>query len=445
MRAPGWALFDLPCAIIERVGGVRNRRRVAWVLRGLLVAGVLGLLLALALRTVPTSARRPWDFETYWYAATAATQGVSPYDTDRLARLAQRPVGMPFIYPPVTLPLLVPLTLLPIERAAQVWFATKVLLLVPLVLLWRRYFLPRASIVLLGGVAIFGFNGACIWDLRSGNVAIIEQLLLWAGIAAFAIERRRLFAGCVLTAALFKLFPIAFLTLLLVPSRRSEPQWKLAGGALALFACLVFVPTLAGFPWARGFLGNVPAERPWGLVNPSALGLIDTLLGDHTTPLTRPPFKALAVWIAYLAALVVLSIPTLGRLWRQRNPRECALAGAILYALLVPRMMVYSYLLVLVPVLVLIAPIASRVGGLPIVAGLVTAQAVLRPILGLSYRGTWSANLSFLILLGFWLVYLSVGGRHAPAPASPPRARRHGPSTRGLTQSPRKQDSFSNR
>jgi len=404
--------------------GSQSRRSEA-VSKGLLLVAGLGLLLTLALRIVPDSGRRAWDFETYWYATKAVRQGLNPYDTNSLVRLAQRPVGMPFLYSPATLPLLMPLTLLPIERAALIWFTAKALLLVPLILLWRRHFLPGASIVIVAAVAAFGFNAACVWDLKTGNVAILEEAILWAGFAAFVLGRRRVFAGCMVAAALFKLFPIAFLALLLVPSRKSGPQWKLAGIALTAFALLAFGPTLAGLPWARGFLHNVPAERPWGLVNPSALGLIDTLLGDHTTPLTSPPFKALGLWTAYIAALAGLSIPTLRRLWRRQNPREWVLASAILYALLVPRMMVYSYLLVLVPVLGLMAPIASRVGGLPIVAGLVTAQAILKPILKLSYQGIWSQNLSFLILLGSWLIYVFAGGSHAPA-----REEQHMPAIR---------------
>jgi hypothetical protein len=170
-------------------------------------------------------------------------------------------------------------------------------------------------------------------------------------------------------------------------------------------------------------------ERPWGLVNPSALGLIDTLLGDHTTPLTSPPFKALALWTAYATALAGISLPALRGLWRRRDPREWVLAGAILYALLVPRMMVYSYLLVIVPVLGLIGPIASRVGGLTIPVALLCGQAILWPILGLRYRSiwsqnVWSQNLSFLILLSAWLIYLLASKLHTPPEQLPPSGRK---------------------
>jgi hypothetical protein len=373
-------------------------------LQVMLLIAVLGVLVFLGIRVVPTYARRPWDFETYWCASTAAVQGMNPYDSKVLERLAERPVGMPFLYPPVVLPLLMPLTSLPIEKAAQLWFVFKALLLVPLVLIWQRHVLPSWSVVGVAAVAVFGFNGACVWDLRAGNIAILEQSILWGGFAAYALERRRLFAVCVVAASLFKLVPVVFLALLLVPSRTSAPRWRLAIIAFALFLFLAFAPTAAGFPWARDFLRHLPAERPWGFVNPSALGIIDTLLGDHTTPLTDPPYTALALWAAYAAALVGLSTPALIGLWRRRDPKEWVLAGAMLYALLAPRMMVYSYLLVIVPVLGLIGPIASRIGGPKIVAVILCGQAVLMSMW--SDRGIWTQNFSFLVLLASWLVYL---------------------------------------
>jgi hypothetical protein len=76
----------------------------------------------------------------------------------------------------------------------------------------------------------------------------------------------------------------------------------------------------------------------------------------------------------------------------------------MLYALLAPRMMVYSYLLVIVPVLGLIGPIASRIGGPKIVAVILCGQAVLMSIW--SDRGIWTQNFSFLVLLASWLIYL---------------------------------------
>jgi len=50
------------------------------------------------------------------------------------------------------------------------------------------------------------------------------------------------------------------------------------------------------------------------------------------------------------------------------------------------------------------------------------AQALAKPWLGARYQGTWSAHLAFLMLLGFWLVYLAAGAATArPAPRATAR------------------------
>jgi hypothetical protein len=421
------------------VGGTSKHPIVVGVGRWLVTAAIVFVFLAPATVVVPTSIRKPWDLMTYQFAARAAGQGLNPYDIHVLSQVAGGTVGMPFLYAPITVPLFTPFAALPVQKASQVWTWIKFLLFVSLVRIWRRYFLPDIHLVLLAFVAVFGFNAAAVWDMRSGNVATLEQLLLWVGFAAYSRERRLAFAVCVVAAALFKIFPAAFLVLLLIPSEKRGSDWKLAAGALALLAALVLGPALAGPAWARGFLHLTPGERPLGAVNPSALGIIDSLLGDHASAQTRAPFHALALLLAFDAVIVGLSVPTLRRLWRLRNSRRWVLAAAMLYALLIPRMMVYSYLLVLVPALAVVAHALVPIGGRAIVAGLVVGQALWNASLfmlnappRLVFSGILQANLSFLILLSFWLVFLARGARVQEAPAGPAARRRRPGRRRGI-------------
>jgi hypothetical protein len=380
------------------------------LLRRLLELTALVLLLGIALAGVRLSLTRPWDTETYWYAAAAVDQGLNPYDKGDLAVLAHRPVGMAFLYPPATLPLFAPLTMLPVLEAAEVWAVLKVGLLFVLIQIWRSRFLPRMSPFLLEIAVVFGYNAATIWDFKTGNIAILEQVLLWAGFAAFLSGRRREFAAWIVAASVFKLFPIVFLVLLLVPSRTGSRDWKVALGAFAAWAAVVFLPALVGPAWARDYLHSVPAERPWGTASPSALGLIDMLLGEHATPLAAPSFRALSLWLAYAALLIGLSARTIKRLWNRGEPMECVLVGVILYSLLTPRMMAYSYLLAVVPSLALLSPIAQRIGGAVAVTGVLVSQAVLAPVLSLDYSNPWLANLPFLLLLGLWFATIVLRG-----------------------------------
>lgn len=388
--------------LIRRVGGLA------------LEAAVLVLLLLLALAIVRLSLQRPWDTETYWYAAKAALQGLNPYDPAHLARLARRPFGMPFLYPPITLPLFMPLTLLPVIPAAEAWVVAKVVLLFVLLQVWRRRFLPGLHPAVLTVAAVFGFNAAVVWDLKTGNIAVPEEVLLWAGFVAYAAGRRRLFAGCIVAAALFKLLPILFLALLWVPGRKGRTDGRLALGALAAWAGLTFLPALIGPAWARDFLHLAPAERPVGTAGPSALGLIDMLWKDRPGPLVAPPYRTLSLWVGYAAVLIGISVTALRRAWRRGDAAEWVMVAAMLYALLMPRMAAYSYLLAVVPCIALTASTFRRIGGGYVVAALISAQAVLAPVFWFDYRDPWLANLPFLLLLGLWLSYIFVGSRGEP-------------------------------
>ncbi|HYR51060.1 MAG TPA: glycosyltransferase family 87 protein [Candidatus Dormibacteraeota bacterium] len=385
--------------------------------RRVLELAVLVLLLAIAIGTVRLSLNRPWDTETYWYAAVAQSQGLNPYDKQDLSLLAHRDVGMGFLYPPITLPLFKTLTLWPVLEAAEIWAIAKVALLFVLVQLWRSRFTVRTNPFLLEMAAVFGYNAAALWDIKTGNIAILEQLLLWAGLAAFLGGHRRRFAAWVVAASLFKLTPIVFLALLLIPTQTGRRDWKLALGALGVWAALVFLPALVGPAWCRAYLHSLPAERPWGTASPSALGLIDMLLAEHTKPLAAPSWRALAIWLSYAVLLLAFSAQHIKRLWKGQNPLECVSVAAILYALLAPRMMAYSYLLVVVPSLVLFSPILSRLGGTIAMTGILTSQAVLAPVLRLDYADPWLANLPFLLLLGLWVAYIVGSWRLAPIPA----------------------------
>jgi len=383
--------------------------------RRLLELALLALFLGLALFLVRLTLNRPWDTETYWYAASAAIAGLNPYDSADLSRLAHRTVGMPFLYPPATLLLFVPLTLLPVLQAAELWALAKVALLFSLFRIWRSRFLRSVHPILLLAAVVFAYNAAAVWDLKTGNIAILESILLWAGFNAYVGGRRAEFAAWVVAASLFKLFPIVFLLLLLAPSRSGLRDGRLALWAFAAWALVVFVPVFVGPAWARDYVHQLPAERPWGTASPSALGLIDMLSGEKTTPL-----QAFGLWAGYALVLIACSVPVLRRLMRRGDDAERVMAAAVLFVLLMPRTMAYSYLLALAPSFALGAPMLRRLGGFFAVGGILMAQALLAPALRFDYRNPWLANLPFLMLLGLWVAFLVNESRRRLA--APPRA-----------------------
>ena len=382
---------------------------------------ILVACLAAALAVVPTSAGRPWDFQTYRLAAMAALLGLDPYSQEHLTRLAGRPVGMPFLYSPITVWLFAPFALVRIWPGAAVWAGIKVVALAATIVLWRRRFLAGVPPAAICVCVAFGFNASAVWDLTTGNVAIVEQLLLWTALAAVVEGRTARAAAATVLGSLFKVTPIAFLALLAAPVRGRFAGWRpLLLGALALLA-LVLGPSLAGADWASGYLRNLPAERPWGYANPSALGLIDTLTGVNRTADSGPAQRNALLWGAFAAVVLALGARWIRHLWRTRDATLWVMTAALVYPLLHPRPMSYGYLMAIPAVLWLVPRCLGLPGTAPAVA---TAVAVALPwmaipALRLDYSTPLVANAPFFLLLLCWGIVAVRGPVAAPGPAGP--------------------------
>jgi len=310
----------------------------ARVALALALAGVAALYVA-------AGTSQPWDFETYYYAASAYRAHLDPYDPIALSSVAGRPVDLPFLYPPITLAPFIALSLLPLSAASLVWLGLKLCFLAGLLTTWRKTLLRGVPGEAVLGVTLFGFNAAVLWDLRTGNVAIVEALLLWAGFLSY-VRGRALRSACFISAAsVFKIAPVAFLGLLVVvPSPARKRVLAVILGVTLLAALLA-----AGGPltlrWVVALAHSIVGERQTGEVNPSALGILDGILGQRHRGL------ALALFGLYACAIILAALPMLRRLRRRGSPEEWVIVAITLWVLLSPRAMIYSYVLMIVPAL----------------------------------------------------------------------------------------------
>jgi Glycosyltransferase family 87 len=356
-------------------GPARAGRRVM----GLLQLAGLALLVLYLVTFFAGNVHLQWDFKVYLAAGRAARAGLDPYAMSDLGKAAGHAVAFPFLYPPISLLLWIPLAALPAGAALTTWMAFKTALLVGLVVLWKRVFVPRAAWFALTLTALFGWNGAALWDLRAGNVAILETALLWAAFTCFVTRRRTAFTVLVVTAACFKLLPAAFLLLLLVPldDARSEPR-RFAIGGIAV-AALTLGPLLAGpaAGWS-GFLRHVPLAHMAGDANPSLPAALTTLaLGFGFSDATAMRIAEMA-WPFCVLLLIAVSLPHLRRLWIERDARRWVASAACLYVLVAPRPMAYGFLL-LAPVPLFFSPAPfDRPAGQMLLALVLSAQGLAR-------------------------------------------------------------------
>lgn len=360
-----------------------------------------------------------WDFNSYRLAGLAALRGLDPYHLASLEAVAHKSVKIPFIYPPASLAFFLPFAALPIGVAAATWIALKCAILFTLVFVWARWFVPKADVLAVALLAVFGWNSAALWDLRSGNVALIECLLLWSAFKCLVDGHRAWFAALIVAASIFKLTPAAYLLLLLVPSSReksgSVPGSTAAAPAtsalpwvsMAALALVVVLPLAIGpaSHW-HGFLLNVPNADALGESNPSSFALsvlMEGLLGGSGAGIASGAFW---LWAAYALLLIAASFPFLRDAWRARDPMRCVMAAVFLDVLLSPRPMAYGFLRLGPAPLYLAGHLLPRPGFVLLLALIFSAQGLARAAHH-SLDSTWAVFFPLLSTLGLWLLVVA--------------------------------------
>ncbi len=372
-----------------------------FALRGLTIATV-----AASAAYVAINASNQWDFHAYYGAASALRAGLNPYDAAAVSVHTGRPAELPYLYPPATLALFAPLSRLPVETARLVWLGIKTSLLILLLWLWRRFFVPAGSKELLVATALLGFNAAVLWDLRAGNVAMLEAVLLWGGFGAYLQGHRTVAAALVTLGGSFKVLPMALLSVVLVGPGSTRSRLAAGAAALGVLGLLSAVHADLLHAWAQVVGQSLTGERPVGEINPSSLGFIDSTLSG-ALPSASHPWAAVALYAAFVLAVLGLSTPTLLRLAHVEPRRDWVLFCVLLWLLLSPRVMVYSYVMAIVPSLVVLSNRIATVSWRAFAWGFVVLQGCLRFLPG--PPPTFLGPMSFLITLVFWIVLVRAG------------------------------------
>jgi hypothetical protein len=295
---------------------------------------------------------------------------------------------------------------LPLGTASLVWLSLKCVLAGILVWIWRKEFLRSVAPDVILVAALLGFDLALLWDLRTGNVALVEQALLWSALLAYVRGRFSIAAVLIGLASVFKLGPIVFLALFLSPLGDRNRVAPMVLGLVA-FVSLTVVP-LAPF---KSWIHALTAALGQGSLTPNSDPSAPTVLGWVLSLAGSPPSSAL--WIqASLYGLFVIgvlsaSVATLRRADRSFSPADRVVTAMVLWFLLSPRVMVYSYASAVVPALfVLYGTIQGRAWRLG--AGLLLLlQAWIRFLPG--QAPTWLGAVSFLIMVGTWALWVRRG------------------------------------
>jgi hypothetical protein len=393
--------------------------RVACAVSGTLRISLLVCCLAVAVQIGFMAAdvqTYQWDFHSYYYASRAWLSGLNPYDTASYQTLAEptsphRAEFQPFLYPPYALPLFSILGAVPYGVAYLVYLAIKVVSIGLLFALSLEVLGPHGGAGLFPWVALVGFSGALLFDMRSGNVSTFEAVFLILAARAFARGKWMKYAFWVIPAGLFKIVNLALLGLLLPPGTRKRSQ------AIALGLC---IPTgLFACGWAlspnmtREFLHSVSLIAPYrGPVDSSVVAIVRDLEilihGSSQREMVTAIWAICAILGLGLSAWRVKSILRSGK----ESMRYLTACFAIVtLAVFAPRLIKYTFTALLLPVVYLLYCWPWRRLRAAVLMGcMLPVQYLLRYVMGKPESGVPRAFWLLPLEYWNWLLVLATWG-----------------------------------
>lgn len=408
-----------------------GRSRAQQVVYGI---GCVGLAVQMAL-VLARPGHFQWDFRAYFYAVQLWRGGGNPYDYAALADL-QAATGsldanyLPFLYPPHALLWFLPVGFTPFVVAYYLYAFLKIAAIVGFLVLAARWVCPGWWRALTPLFACLLFGGAIPADLRNGNVALFEAILLFAGFALLLRDRQLRFAALTTLAASWKvvLAPLTLATLFLSGPPR---PWRRALATVAILPAVMVAGWLLAPELSRNFVtASELLANGWGpggergALNTSALRLL--------TDVSYLGFGGLRWWfIGPAFALVAAGVLVLSfRAWRRYlagGDRVAIVALLVLtWGLLVPRLTPYSYALMVIPCLIALQSARPRWLTVVVpVVGCIPFALVRRKVFGADPLAPAESFLllpleyaNYLVLLAFWLM-LTVPAARADRRSTP--------------------------
>lgn len=409
---------------------------------------LIGILAALAglyfLDTVYKIATRPdmygWDFKTAYWAGKTNAAGLNPYGVTALGRVAQQEIRLRWRYPPAMLWFYQLFGLFPYPIAHMLFLALKCALLALLFWCWTKSFLRREYDALFFVFALFAFNSSICVDLMSGNISLVEQAGLWLALAFFLRRRYLLFTVLLVLVSGIKFAPLFFLVLLLFVDHRRKTAYFF-GGALAFTA--IQVVFYAAWPLFHEFLIMGPQVQAdfgeGGYENPSSYSLLGELvraIKPHwhhggQWRLHMVFFMLLAGLILALSGKAARRLAAASGLDAGERDRLLVSLACLTYALIVPRFMAYSQMILIAPAYFILRRVLDRNGGallFMVLAGLQSRGYATLPGLNAVFEYIWTyfelflaAFLWFVLVRGIVRAGRNGAGRisllaHTPAP-----------------------------
>ena len=349
-----------------------------------------------------------WDFRTYRISGELFLSGSDPYDNDILSYKTGRKLVYP--YPPLTLYIFGLFSLLDQESASIIFLALKICILVFLIVLWEKHFLEKNLANLFYLFALLAFNSAIFIDIRSGNVNLVEQGLLWAGFYYFTKGKCGLFSIFVISAAIFKLIPIFFLFLLFFSAEKYRIAYFIC--SVSVFAIYLFSQYIWYPEYFMGFIQNVfIVTKESRILAPSTYKVVNDIVVSLNKSgfISYPLFTKIVTVSMISSAVAVITIVTQQKLQGTdsgNSQKITIFLFCLMYALIMPRFKDYSYIILIVPAFYLIQKVRSDVTWvLVFIFSILSGKYPSLPGVSSLFK-LFSECYSLMIAYGIWGLYI---------------------------------------
>lgn len=275
-----------------------------------------------------------------------------------------------YVFPPLILPIFWVFAQLDFITAFHLFLFSKFGLLLGLIELWKRQFLKKEAQEKAGVsfylFLLFAFGSTLYMDVKAGNISIWEQLVIWSAFYFLMCRQLLVFCLFIILTSIFKVTPLLFLFVLLFTHEKKAAIYFLGAclaGVFILLLSLILHPFKFGY-----FLQNASStigER--GPSNPSTFAFLKDCF--HWLALraniTLPESVQVTIFAAIAALVLVLT-------WRAHRILHHTAASegeylkitiflfCLVYALLIPRFMIYSYSLLIPPTYFILRRTAIR-------------------------------------------------------------------------------------
>jgi hypothetical protein len=364
------ATRSIPFGFLHTLG-IRNARARAVVESAAvaLIAIYFFVNVVLPLRDAPLG-----DFATYYATSGIWLQGGNFYDADQLQKfnashaVLNGKIG-PLSYPPSSVVLFAPITLLPIGQAKAVWLLFSFSLLIGagvlLLLALRTSSAVPASPVWLA--LMLAYSQSLRHSLEFGQVGPLFFFLFALGLWSWTNRRSALTGVSVVLATAFKLFPAIFLGYFLWKRAWRTLVATVALGAALAVATLVVTGRELWIEYLTGVLPDSSFHRPSNfdqslLVFLRRINSIGGWLYDNNQLDKTPSLELRAVMLVISMALLALTFWIFYRFAsRDALQPELEFAAVLtLMLLILPRMWEHYLMWLILPLYLILNALANR-------------------------------------------------------------------------------------